>query len=237
MKVLKLDSCKSTNDILKKLNNIDAVLSSRQSKGRGQRENVFFSPQGGLYLSIKIFPSFSLDKLKFLAFRTGLVVKDILKENYKIDIKLKYINDLVLNNKKLGGILIENNFIDGKLDFSVIGIGINVYNLEKVDSSLEKIYTHLNIKDYKNFIEDIYPKLILKIKALENDFSVDDLITAYNFSLFKKNQRVDIRLNKENEIQNLKIIGIDTDANLIFEKNKSIKIYSYGQFNFIDIYK
>ena len=83
----------STNDQLKRYLNESSkykiVLANEQTKGKGQKDNTFISPPGGLYLSIAIQPKYNLDKLKYLSVRTAIEVKEVLENLYQKEIQLK----------------------------------------------------------------------------------------------------------------------------------------------------
>ncbi len=104
------------------------ILSKEQSEGRGRLDHSFFSPNGGIYMSIIMTPNhlpFS-DPKSITAF-TGVSVCDAINELTGINPKIKPVNDLFVDGKKICGILVESGaeFETGHLQWIVIGIGIN----------------------------------------------------------------------------------------------------------------
>lgn len=97
-----------------------------QSAGRGRKGRSWESPAGeNLYFSILLFPEFSQEKAPMLTLTAALAVADAIEE-YGLDAKIKWPNDVVLNGKKVCGILTELGWrADGRY-FVIIGIGINV---------------------------------------------------------------------------------------------------------------
>lgn len=104
------------------------LIASQQTGGRGRMGRSFSSPAGaGLYLSVILRPNCNAEKLMHLTCAAGVAACDAVEQSCGIRPGIKWINDLVLENKKLGGILTEMS-VDpktGLVDFAVIGIGIN----------------------------------------------------------------------------------------------------------------
>lgn len=130
----------STNDVLKmKAINDHApegttVVSDFQSGGKGRLGRSFFSPKGtGLYISMLLRPSGSvIDNLKLTA-QSAVAVYRAVRETTGIELGIKWVNDLYLNGRKVTGILSEGqaDFESGRLDYVVVGIGINLYEPEE----------------------------------------------------------------------------------------------------------
>lgn len=127
------DTVDSTNKVAKEMAIAGAehgtlVVARAQDGGRGRRDHSFFSPEGGIYMSLILSP----DKLKSLepdviTTTTGNAVKKALKTLCNLDATIKPINDLFINNKKICGILTESGteFDSGLVQWIVVGIGIN----------------------------------------------------------------------------------------------------------------
>ena len=160
----------STNDIainLIKQKNIKAgfVLAEKQKKGRGQRGKKWISYKGNLFVSI----FFSLDKInltlkQLTKFNADLIIK-LISHYYKKKIKLKSPNDILINRKKICGIL-QETIKKNNIQYLIVGIGLNLinspqinkypttslYNLTNSKISVNKISKEL--KDmYKNFLK------------------------------------------------------------------------------------
>lgn len=127
------DSIGSTNTHAKQLAHEGApqgtvVLADTQTGGRGRMGRSFLSPAGsGIYLSMILRPDCVAGELMHLTCAAGVAVCDAVEEVCGVRPGIKWINDLVLGEKKLGGILTElsvNN--NGLADYAVVGIGINI---------------------------------------------------------------------------------------------------------------
>ena len=137
--IIKLNEVDSTNSyangLLKhnRLTEGTIVISNHQTQGRGQRGNSWNSLPGcNLTFSLILYPNFLNAKTQFFLSKiTALAIADSLAclcndDLSKQEIKVKWPNDILLNGKKIAGILIENQFQHNSLQNSVIGIGINI---------------------------------------------------------------------------------------------------------------
>lgn len=126
--------CHSTNDLAATLGNPEAVpegtlvITDHQTAGRGQQGNTWQSEPGeNLTFSITLKPGFLLPRDQFnLNIAISLAVHDLLSESLPESVYIKWPNDLIALNKKITGILIENQLMGSRIVHSVIGIGINV---------------------------------------------------------------------------------------------------------------
>ena len=131
------DSLPSTNEFAINLLNPmhgNSVLAYRQTNGRGQKDRVWQSDLGGLYLSI-ILKDVGLSNITL---KIGKIMKKYLEDytNHKFDIKLP--NDILYKGEKICGILVESK-TKGKSVCAVCGIGLNVNNNYKNYINLEKL--------------------------------------------------------------------------------------------------
>jgi BirA family biotin operon repressor/biotin-[acetyl-CoA-carboxylase] ligase len=106
-----------------------AVAARRQTAGRGTRGREWMSGAGGLWLSVVCRPEQG-SAIEVVGVRTGLVLAEFLDRIIRppARIALKWPNDLLLGQAKLGGILVEARWLGGELSWIVVGVGINVRN-------------------------------------------------------------------------------------------------------------
>ena len=150
------DSADSTNTRLKELARAGAshgtlVLAGQQSAGRGRLGRSFHSPQGlGLYLSVLLRPSCRPEGLMHLTCAVSVAACDALARQTGVRPGVKWINDLVLSRRKLGGILTELA-VDpktGLVDYAIVGIGINCrHTSEDFPQELGTIATSLAMEN------------------------------------------------------------------------------------------
>lgn len=118
-----------------------AVVAEEQVGGRGSRGRIWRSPRGGLWLSVLLRPA-SASGLDLLSLRSGLAVSRVLSSMSPGEaIRLKWPNDLMLGNAKVGGILCEARWQGESLGWVVVGLGLNVSN--PVPDALRAVATNL----------------------------------------------------------------------------------------------
>ena len=134
-----LDEISSTQEYLKThaSDNVFCVIAKSQTAGKGTNNRKFFSPSGGIYLSVLI-KNLNLKDLSYLTPYAAVVVLNAIEKSCKVNAKIKWVNDVYLKDKKLSGILTETSISGNVLDYAIVGIGINV----------EK-------QNYPNFIENV----------------------------------------------------------------------------------
>ncbi len=103
------------------------VVATEQLQGRGSRGRAWHSPPGGLWLSALYRPP-STGGLELLSVRVGLAVARALDRLVPTPVRLKWPNDLMLNGRKLGGILCEARWQGEALGWIAVGVGLNVRN-------------------------------------------------------------------------------------------------------------
>ena len=123
----------SSNDLLKELAQHGApegtvVIGEEQVSARGRLGRSWHSPKGGAWFSILLRPSVELAQSGCIAVTLAVGLAHGLGEAYKLPIGVKWPNDLWLNGRKLGGILIELASRGDKIEWLIAGIGINVNN-------------------------------------------------------------------------------------------------------------
>lgn len=103
------------------------VTADSQTAGRGRRGRSWSSPAGkGLYLSLILRPGPKLDNVARLNFAACLAGARVVHELTGMECYTKWPNDILLGGRKVGGVLSEADVQDGKLNFVVIGLGLNV---------------------------------------------------------------------------------------------------------------
>lgn len=106
------------------------IIANEQTAGRGRLGRTFISPAGtGIYMSFAFRPSFELDKAPFITMSTALAVCHAIEDVCGINMKIKWVNDIFYNQKKVCGILTEaqTNLETGRMDSLVVGIGVNCF--------------------------------------------------------------------------------------------------------------
>ncbi len=149
------------------------VLARRQTAGRGTKGRTWFSAsEGNLYLSLGFNTPIYPEKLADLGLKLNSAACQCLCETYKKLFKLKWPNDILYENKKLAGLLVESKLKEGKAVQWVIGFGLNVYGTtDSWPEDIRNIATTLEqIADSKPDMETLTADLIKAFYDIYNTF-------------------------------------------------------------------
>jgi len=119
----------STNSVLKEMAEAGepegtVVVAEEQRAGRGRLGRGWASPRGGLWFSVLLRPEVPPAEAPSLTLMAGVAVAQALKAQLGLDARLKWPNDVLVRGKKLCGLLAESRS-DGRLEYVILGIGIN----------------------------------------------------------------------------------------------------------------
>ena len=173
--VIYYEELESTQKLAKKLlkenkiKNGTIIITDNQTSGIGTKGRTWYSNKGtNITMTLIVFPNCKIEKIEGITTKIAQCISDSLKELYDIDLKIKYPNDLLLNGKKICGILTESATENQILTHLLIGIGFNV-NEENFNDETKEIATSLK-KEYKReFIrEEIIINIIKKLEKIIN---------------------------------------------------------------------
>ncbi len=114
--------------INKKNQKIDKILiiTEKQTEGKGRIQRRWFSPKGGIYFSLILKPQISPKNIFILNYLFSVAVAETLRKKYFINATTKWPNDVLVNDRKICGILIETNTEIDNVNWCIVGVGINV---------------------------------------------------------------------------------------------------------------
>lgn len=174
------------------------AIAKCQTKGKGQRGNKWVSSQGGLYLSLGLGVNLSVDDATHLTLFTAWGIADNLRK-YNIPVQIKWLNDLILNRKKLGGILCETKIKNQVIYQAVIGVGINWQN--QVPTMGINLKSVLN-KDEKCLVNSLEDLILITVQGILNGYEfycqngIEKLIKAYEEIFYNLGQEIIIEVGK-----------------------------------------
>ena len=124
------------------------IIAEQQTNGRGRQNRRWLSPRGGIWLSVVLRPRISASMITLLPFAGALAVCDAIKKTTLLDAKLRWPNDVTINGKKVAGILIDISMEGERINYAVIGIGINAnVDSSSISSGLEKSIKVTSLSD------------------------------------------------------------------------------------------
>ncbi len=236
-----LATCHSTNDfamqMIQKQYVFDGtvIITNNQTKGRGQRGNDWEAEAGqNLTLSIILQPKFLNIPEQFnLNIAISLGVINFLALYIDEGLSIKWPNDLYFKNQKIGGILIENTVQGQFINYSIIGIGLNINQLyfkNERATSIRKI----NQQPFLYDLQEMYVALIQKIesyylKLKQNQFIF--LKDEYLQKLYLINQEHRFERNEQDFVG--KIIGVNEKGKLSVEIDGDIVDFNLKEITYL----
>lgn len=249
--IIEMQLVESTNSFLSTLMNERkvqeglVVSAKEQTGGRGQRGSTWESePHQNLLLSIALYPSFlDLEKQfllnKIISLAVADFINDCLKQNpfsvEEHEVKIKWPNDIYVNDKKIAGILIENSVRNDKIGSSVVGIGINM-NQTEFKSTVTNPISLKSIKNENSDLKECMERLCSFIEARYlqlKTLNFTKVNSDYEKVLFRFNQWNKFK-DERGILFSARIIGTSKEGKLILEKeNGEKKEYGLKEFSFV----
>ncbi len=234
----------STNEYLKNSINLnnefedgDIVVASEQSSGKGRGNKTWESePDKNLTFSVLLKPDFIYARQQYFinkAISLGLAefVGSVLS-NQKVTIK--WPNDIYINNGKVAGILIDNIISGNRITYSIIGIGININQLD-FDEFIPNPVSLKNFTDKNLNLDDCLHSIChyLNLQYLQLcNLNFSKLEQSYHSAMYRLNENHKFKV--ENEIIEAKIIGVTEFGQLQLETLEKEKIeFDYNEIEFI----
>ena len=242
MKIVKLNAINSTNTYLKQLakdveiGDWTVVTAEFQTLGRGQVQTKWESKHGkNLLCSILIkFENLEIDNQFYLNCAISLGIYNALKKYKLPELKIKWPNDIMSDNKKLGGILIENSLKNKKIYKSVVGFGLNI-NQYKFPDYLPSVISMKQILKTDFDRDTILKELVASIKKqveLLNQFEFELLHKKYEEVLYKKN--VPYIFKSKNQKFLGEIISVNKNGKLKVKiDNNYVKTFAFKEIKFL----
>lgn len=240
-KILRFKSLASTQDYAMELARKGeeeglVVYAEEQTKGRGRLgRNWFALPTKSLTISILLRPHLPLELASYLSLFPALACAQAL-EKEGIICHLKWPNDIVIEGKKVGGILVEMESKEGKTEWVVVGIGINV-NLDREDftEELRETATSLLLTsgkklDIDDLLKDILEELNQKYPLCLSEEGRRKLRELFERRDFLKGKILEVRLG-EGEVMKGVGEGIDERGFLRLRVGERVEVIPAGDVN------
>lgn len=230
------DELESTNNTLKTLavegaDDYTTVIAKKQTGGKGRLGRSFFSPEGGLYLSLLLKPDNTPEAALQITVCAASAVAVAIEKTTGIYCGIKWVNDIYLKDKKVCGILTEGaiNPTNRQLDYAVLGIGLNICTPKTgFPNELSSIAGALYEKDVpENIPTRITAEIINTFLEYYENLSNKSYLNEYRRRSILINK--EITYLSEGAVHNGKVLEIDSNAALIVEENKKKIKLSAGE--------
>ena len=225
------EEVESTNDYLINCANTKKIclcLAESQTKGRGRNLKQWQSPKNeNIYMSLSFTTDHELRNFSSFSLVTAIAIHNVLlKKN--IHTKIKWPNDIYLNKKKVGGILIETLTRDQN-NLIVVGIGLNVFMTS--NSKINRDWTSLKLEAKKIVFDrnEIIANIANEIISNKNNFEKKGFV-YYEKEFNKLNFLKDKKIYLSNyDDSNVLALDVDSDGMLNVKINKEIRKISSGE--------
>ena len=232
-KILFYDTVISTMDLAKKLignvNDIGTIIvAQNQTHGRGSNNRKWISNGGDALFSFIL--KFSIKHIHLLALTTSYSIMQIIKPETKLSLQIKWPNDVLVDEKKISGVLV-NNFVNSSDEiWAVVGVGINVNsNPENISDLIFPATSMKNLTNRKFNVKNLIEKFSERFnKDYLNLISNDNFYQEIESHLYSIGQESIIRniyncSDKNTKTTKQKILGLNRDGTLLVENMNGIK--------------
>ncbi|MDE6034394.1 MAG: biotin--[acetyl-CoA-carboxylase] ligase [Ruminococcus sp.] len=239
-KIIIYDEVSSTNTCAKEMASAGisagtVVIADSQNAGKGRSGRNFVSPKGkGLYMSVIMRPDFDIQTASLITSATACAVADAIEKLCPHDVKIKWVNDLYMNGRKICGILTEASLgmEMRSLDYAIVGIGLNIRSSEG-NFSRDLRVTATSIEDETGLKPDRNRLCAEILNSLEKYISC---IPERSYIPEYRSREILTGNTITANVDNNKVIafaeGIDDNANLIIKlPDGTIRHLSSGEAN------
>jgi BirA family transcriptional regulator, biotin operon repressor / biotin---[acetyl-CoA-carboxylase] ligase len=199
------------------------VIADEQTAGKGRLNREWFSAKNkGIWLSIIIRPAILPYLAPQLTLLTATVLADVLRKNLDLNPKIKWPNDIIVQDKKVSGILTEMQAEQDRVQYIVIGIGMNVnQKLEEIPDDIQSKATSLMIQTGRNLdITNLIQKILISFEKTYEEYSnhgfpiIKERWESYGYRLGEKT-----KIKTFQSVQDAILIGIADDGALLAKYN------------------
>ncbi|MBQ2390241.1 MAG: biotin--[Clostridia bacterium] len=233
-----LDSVSSTNTELKKKaeageKEFKILIANKQTCGKGRRGRSFYSQNDGIFMSILLKPKLDAERSLYITTSAAVAVATAINEICGIDCKIKWVNDIFFNKKKICGILTEAvvDVETGCLDYAVLGIGINfVAQCEAFPEELQDIagaVYSLRPSNYNEIKSRLVAAILNNFYRFYTNLESCEFMDKYRELCFIFGMEVTVI--QANVSYKATVIDIDNNARLIVKTQNGIKVLSSGE--------
>jgi len=210
------------------IENGTVIISQKQTRGKGRFGRKWLSPQGGIWLSIVLHPTFDISVVTLFPIAASLALANAIEKTFQIDSKLKWPNDVTIKRKKIAGMLVDASVESNKIEYLVLGVGINFQvNPKQLEKSLKKTENFYGVTSLINKNENQSPILLVQnfLNELEN---IIELLNKEKRKIIIKNWTKksssigkNITISTYTDKINGKAIKLDDDGALVIKNNKN----------------
>ena len=150
------------------------VIAEKQTQGRGRLGRKWTSPKGGIWMSVILRPEFEVSLSTLFPMVSSLALAIAIEKVLKIKPQIKWPNDLTINDRKVAGILVDASIESGKIDYLILGVGINFkIDVKEVEKNIKNTGNYYGVdtlvtKDNKTNPARLVQVFLLELEKLYN---------------------------------------------------------------------
>ena len=206
------------------------IIAQKQTHGKGRLNRKWISPKGGIWFSIILHPTFTIEESMLLPIVSSISLSNAIHKSLNLKTTVKWPNDVTLNGKKVAGMLIDASFQSNTIENIVLGIGINYkINKKELENKIKKSSNFYGVETLLNQSEDENPINLVKNFLHELENNIERLTNGKKAKILNewtKNSET-IHENVIVNTSNGKISGIakkiEVDGSLIVKTRHGIK--------------
>jgi BirA family biotin operon repressor/biotin-[acetyl-CoA-carboxylase] ligase len=216
------ESLNSTNSYAFELANLrqifhgEIIMSHQQNQGRGRQNRNWISPVGNLYFSLVLQPKILVEKIWQISFVAIVALRLATQKLTESLVQNKWPNDLLIDQKKVAGILLESKISNENCEFVILGIGVNInskpentiFSAASLKDFGVEISSEALLKNFLNEFEKIYQNWL--------DFGFENVRKIWLEKAYCLGEKISVKINEE------KLEGVF--ENLDIDGNLSLKI-------------
>jgi BirA family biotin operon repressor/biotin-[acetyl-CoA-carboxylase] ligase len=236
-----LDTVESTNNhAIQQIRNGnashgDAWMAMVQTQGKGQRNRHWESlPGENILMSVVVRPGY-MDRMSPFLFQAlvAIACRDFLAKHIEIDVYVKWPNDIIINDRKAGGVLIENIYRGNSWDWAVVGLGINVNQVEF--GGLSEKATSLKLalgKQYDvNELADGLRSFIISFLHKNESCSLEERLNLYQNVMYRLGSKV--LFDQDGKKFHAIVLGVNQEGELRVEIDQKEQRWRHGMVNWL----
>jgi len=204
------------------------VIADRQTQGRGRLNRKWVSPKGGIWMSILLRPNFEPSYTSLFPMATSLALAVSIEKTLKIKTELKWPNDVTIKGNKVAGILIDASVESNKIDYLIIGIGINFkINPGTISKSIKQKKYGITTLISKG--QDVRPVELVQQFLLELEKTYNNILAGNVGTIRKEWMKRSSTIGKNVTITTTtgtlkgKVTGIDKTGALVLSRNGNVQ--------------
>ena len=206
------------------------VIAEKQTSGRGRLDRKWTSPKGGIWFSLIIHPKFDVSSSTLIPILSAVALSKSIKKILGVETEVKWPNDIILNGKKVAGILVDASVQANNIDYLILGIGINFdIDTKKLEKRLSKTPNFYGANSLRGNNNKTPPKILLKEFLFQFEKNLSSLDKGEKAKIVKEWTKKAAGIGRKITINTSsgKISGIsqgiDTDGALKIKTKKKIE--------------